>query len=119
MATIQPSFANEAKFFNSLLGRSIDSCSNAMRRALQLSSEDVPEQSLLEAWWFDEAYLGEDVQPILRYSNQCVQYSKIPSGVGQAVFRRAWLIDNDVYSLGDAAKRVMDSLLAKASDIYE
>ena len=92
---------------------------SAMKNAIALPSEETPDSSLLDEWWFDSAYLGYDVEPLKAFSTLCARYSGIPSGVGQAFHRRKWIAEHNAVASGEAADATMRSIQEKASQTYE
>ncbi|MGJ4932132.1 Swt1 family HEPN domain-containing protein [Bradyrhizobium sp. HKCCYLS2038] len=101
------------------LRRKIIGSVHAMKGALALPGEEAPDSALLDEWWFDSTYLDHDIGPLKEFTSLCTDYSMIPKGLGQAMYRRMWVSEHKAAEIGDRACTIMFSIQEKAAQIYE
>ncbi|WP_320188249.1 hypothetical protein RMS29_001610 [Agrobacterium rosae] len=51
-------------------------------------------------WWFDECYFGVSVECTEKFYSICLEYSEIPSGIGQGLKRLDWVMQRNALSTG-------------------
>lgn len=90
-----------------------------MKSGHRLTSKITDSFLTVNEWWFDEIYFGADLENVIRLVELCNLYQAIPGGLGQAIVRRNWAFDNDIFSLFDKVFAVFDSILKESNRYYD
>ena len=47
-------------------------------------------------WWFDAAYLGNDISPIERFFHSLIEYDQLPRNRGAGYVIEGWIKNNEL-----------------------
>jgi hypothetical protein len=90
----------------------------AMAAGGKLNPTELAPFDHISSWWFSEEYVGHSLTAVERFAETSCEYSKIPSGIGQAIARHQWVADRNALREGEDAEAAMRVIHEMAGKIY-